>query len=121
MAILAVLDLGDARFSANLLPCVYQKPNQAVNAAWRLWRAEWGRLISMGIILRHPWEFFETSIWGPRSYMKPPIVPQGGPAWSVECSQGREQTGGPGLRALIKAFSGILAILAVLDLGDARF
>ena len=75
----------------------------------------------MGIILRHPWAFFKTSIWGPRSYIKPSFVPQGGPAWSVVCSQGLEQTGGSGLRALIKPFFGVLAILNGLDLGEAPF
>ena len=39
----------------------------------------------------------------------------------VECSQGREQTGGPGLRALMTAFFRVLAILARLYLGDALF
>ena len=43
------------------------------------------------------------------------------PTWSVECSHGREKAGGPGLRALIKAFFPILATVAVLEVGHADF
>ena len=121
LAILAGLDLGDAHFWACLLPCVSEKSNQSVNAAGKLQRAEKGRLIFVGIIWRHSWEFLETSILGPGPNVKWPIVPQGGPAMWVECSQTREKTRGPGLRALIKAFFRVLAILAGLNLGDAHF
>ena len=73
----------------------------------------------MGIILRHPWEFSETSIWGPELYTKWPIMLWDDPSWSVEGSHGREKAGGPGLRALIKAFFLILATVAVLEVGHA--
>ena len=75
----------------------------------------------MGIILRHPWEFSETSIWGPELYTKWPIMLGDDPTWSVECSHGQEKAGGPGLRALIKAFFLILATVAVLEVGHADF
>ena len=43
------------------------------------------------------------------------------PTWSVECSHGRENAGGPGLQALIKAFFLFLATVAVLEVGHADF
>ena len=43
------------------------------------------------------------------------------PKWSVECNHGQEKAGGPGLRALIKAFFPILATVAVLEVGHADF
>ena len=75
----------------------------------------------MGIILRHPWEFSETSIWGPEFYTKWLIMLGNDPTWSLECSHGRDQADGPGLRALIKAFFLILATVAVLEVGHADF
>ena len=75
----------------------------------------------MGIILRLPWEFSETSIWGPELYTKCPIMLWDDPTWSVEGSHGREKAGGPGLRALVKAFFPILATVAVLEVGHADF
>ena len=75
-----------------------------------------------GDILRNPWEFLETSIiWGPRTHVKSPVMPQNDPTWSGECGRGRGQMGDPGLRALIKAFFRILVILANLDLEDVHF
>ena len=121
LATVAVLEVGHADFSANLLPCVSEKATLSSNVAWEPYRAGEGRWTFMGIILRHPWEFFETSIWGLKLYTKWPIMLGNDPTWSVECSHGREKAGGPGLWALIKAFSLILATVAVLEVGHAEF
>ena len=65
LATVAVLEVGHADFSTNLLPCVSEKFTLLSNVAWEPYGTEEGRWIFMGIILRHPWEFSETSIWGP--------------------------------------------------------
>ena len=70
LATVAVLEVRHADFSTNLLPCVSEKVNLSLNVAWESYRAGEGRWTFMGIILRHPWEFSETSIWGPEFYTK---------------------------------------------------
>ena len=121
LATVAVLEVGQADFSANLLPCVLEKVTQSSYVVWEPFRAGEGRWTFMGIILRHPWEFSETSILGLELYTKWPIMLRDDPTWSVECNHGREKAGGPGLRALIKAFFLILATVAVLEVGQADF
>ena len=121
LATVAVLEVRHADFSTNLLPCVSEKVNLSLNVAWESYRAGEGRWTFMGIILRHPWEFSETSIWGPEFYTKWLIMVENDPTWSLECSHGRDQADGPGLRALIKAFFLILATVAVLEVVHADF
>ena len=71
---MAVLEVGHADFSANLLPRVSEKVTPSSNVAWEPYKAGEGRWTFMGIILRHPWEFSETSIWGPELYTRWPIM-----------------------------------------------
>ena len=58
---------------------------------------------------------------GPKTHLRSLVMPQNDPTWSRKCGRGWGQMDAPGLRALIKAFFRILALLAHLYPGDVHF